>query len=299
MTTERPIRRASSGHLSQASVGARSRPRARPRRPTARRNTASGRPTTGRMSPAGRAGWRPAWPTSGLRRGDRLVVVGDNRPRLYWAMCAAQALGGVPVPLYQDSVDRGDGLRRRPRRGALRGRRGPGAGRQAARGPASVPAARAHRLRRSARAAALRAGPAVLADAAGARARGSRAAARPASSARWPRGAAATTRDHALHLGHHRPAQGRDADARQPDRAGRRSAGAEFDGLSAGDEVLAYLPMAWVGDHIFSYAQGYVVGFCVNCPESGGHGADRPAGDRADLLTSRRRASARTCSPRS
>ena len=40
----------------------------------------------------------------GFRRGDRLIVVGDNRPRLYWSMCAAQSLGGVPVPVYQDSV---------------------------------------------------------------------------------------------------------------------------------------------------------------------------------------------------
>ena len=45
-------------------------------------------------------------------------------------------------------------------------------------------------------------------------------------------------------------------------------AGAEFDGLREGDELLSYLPMAWVGDHIFSYAQGYVVGLVVNCPES-------------------------------
>ena len=37
-------------------------------------------------------------------------------------------------------------------------------------------------------------------------------------------------------------------------------AGADFDGLKEGDELLAYLPMAWVGDHIFSYAQCYVVG---------------------------------------
>ena len=40
----------------------------------------------------------------GLARGERLIVVGDNRPRLYWAMAAAQSLGGVPVPVYQDSV---------------------------------------------------------------------------------------------------------------------------------------------------------------------------------------------------
>ena len=40
----------------------------------------------------------------GFGRGERLIVVGDNRPQLYWSMCAAQSLGGVPVPVYQDSV---------------------------------------------------------------------------------------------------------------------------------------------------------------------------------------------------
>src|SRR5216683_3254742 len=40
----------------------------------------------------------------GLRRGDRLSVIGDNRPRLYWAQVAAQSLGGVSVPVYQDSI---------------------------------------------------------------------------------------------------------------------------------------------------------------------------------------------------
>jgi len=40
----------------------------------------------------------------GFKRGDKLAVAGDNRPRLYWAISAAQCLGGVPVPVYQDSV---------------------------------------------------------------------------------------------------------------------------------------------------------------------------------------------------
>ncbi len=40
----------------------------------------------------------------GLKRGDKIAIVGDNRPRLYWTMTAAQVLGAVPVPLYQDSV---------------------------------------------------------------------------------------------------------------------------------------------------------------------------------------------------
>src|SRR3546814_6856200 len=44
---------------------------------------------------------------------------------------------------------------------------------------------------------------------------------------------------------------------------------AERDGLTEADDVLAYLPMAWVGDHIFSFGQSYATGFCVSCPESG------------------------------
>ena len=40
----------------------------------------------------------------GFQRGDKIVIIGDNRPRLYGAMCAAQALGGVPVPTYQDAA---------------------------------------------------------------------------------------------------------------------------------------------------------------------------------------------------
>ncbi len=42
----------------------------------------------------------------------------------------------------------------------------------------------------------------------------------------------------------------------------------EFDHLRREDDVLAYLPMAWVGDYIFSIGQAYWCGFCVNCPES-------------------------------
>ena len=42
----------------------------------------------------------------------------------------------------------------------------------------------------------------------------------------------------------------------------------EFDDLKQSDEILAYLPMAWVGDFIFSVGQAMWSGFCVNCPES-------------------------------
>jgi long-chain acyl-CoA synthetase len=42
----------------------------------------------------------------GFKRGDKMAVIGDNRPQLYWGMAACQCLGGVPVPLYQDAIEK-------------------------------------------------------------------------------------------------------------------------------------------------------------------------------------------------
>ena len=50
----------------------------------------------------------------------------------------------------------------------------------------------------------------------------------------------------------------------------RARAGATFDNLTSDEEVLAYLPPAWIGQNIFSYAQWLVCGYVVNCPESAG-----------------------------
>jgi long-chain acyl-CoA synthetase len=41
-----------------------------------------------------------------------------------------------------------------------------------------------------------------------------------------------------------------------------------FDHLGQDEEVIAYLPLAWVGDYMFSYVQSYAAGYCVNCPET-------------------------------
>ena len=41
---------------------------------------------------------------SGLRRGDKIAIIGDNRPSLYLSIASAQILGAIPVPCYQDSV---------------------------------------------------------------------------------------------------------------------------------------------------------------------------------------------------
>jgi long-chain acyl-CoA synthetase len=40
----------------------------------------------------------------GFKRDDRMAIIGDNRPQLYWGLAAVQCLGGIPVPLYQDAI---------------------------------------------------------------------------------------------------------------------------------------------------------------------------------------------------
>ncbi|MGB8883888.1 MAG: AMP-binding protein, partial [Azonexus sp.] len=45
--------------------------------------------------------------------------------------------------------------------------------------------------------------------------------------------------------------------------------GVQVDRMTGDGDILSYLPMAWVGDHLFSYAQALVAGFTINCPESG------------------------------
>ncbi|MGB0798940.1 MAG: AMP-binding protein, partial [Planktomarina sp.] len=42
--------------------------------------------------------------TLGVNKGDHIAISGRNRPSLYWSMLAAQSVGAVPVPIYQDAV---------------------------------------------------------------------------------------------------------------------------------------------------------------------------------------------------
>ena len=69
-----------------------------------------------------------------------------------------------------------------------------------------------------------------------------------------------------------------------------------FDQIGADEEVIAYLPLAWVGDHVFSYAQSYVAGYCVNCPEAAGNRGARTAARSARPTHSRRLAFTKTSS---
>jgi len=205
---------------------------------------------------------------AGLQRGQHLIVVGENRPRLYASMLAAQSLGAIPVPLYQDAaaaefvfpitnaevafavvedqeqVDklievRGQcpGLARiwfDDARG-LRNYSEPGL----APLDALIDAGRA-----------FDASHADFFDAEVERTGPDDVAAMFFTSGTTgnPKGVVHTHRT----------------------LIDRAQAGATFDRLTADEEVLAYLPPAWIGQNIFSYAQWLVCGYVVNCPESAG-----------------------------
>ncbi|MBI5254994.1 MAG: AMP-binding protein [Burkholderiales bacterium] len=203
---------------------------------------------------------------AGVARGEHVVVVGENRPRLYAAMLAAQSLGAVPVPLYQDAVatefvfpinnaevrfavvedqeqvDKLLEIREQcPRLERLwfddpRGLRKydePGL----AALDALIEAGKARQAR----------DPGFF-DAEVARSQPQDVAAMFFTSGTTgnPKGVVHT---HFTLL----------------DRA---NAGKVFDKLTEREEVLAYLPPAWIGQNIFSYAQWLACGYVVNCPES-------------------------------
>jgi len=201
----------------------------------------------------------------GLKRGEKMAIIGDNRPRLYWGMTAAQALGAIPVPLYQDAVademayvlDNADvkialvqNQEQVDKMFELR--------------------ERCPKLEH------------IIFD--------------------EPRGLRFYDQEY-LHDYKKIRQAGVEYDRDHPDFYDQEVAAGSGDdisimlytsgttgkpkgvvlsndnviitarngitreGLDSHEEVLAYLPMAWVGDNLFSYAQSYVAGFCVSCPE--------------------------------
>jgi len=200
----------------------------------------------------------------GLSRGDRMIVVGDNRPRLYWAMAAAQSLGAVPVPVYQDSVT--EELAYVVEH----------AGARYAIAENQEQIDKLLEIRKSVPSLktliyddprGLRHYDGLLSYSEVQERGAKRLAAAPNSIA--DEVAKGHGSDEAIML-YTSGTTGRPKGAvlTYDNLVWAARAGAEFDGLKAGDELLSYLPMAWVGDHLFSYAQGYVVGLVVNCPES-------------------------------
>ena len=202
----------------------------------------------------------------GFKRGEHLVIVGENRPRLYAAVCATQSLGGIPVPLYQDAVaaemafpiqnaditfaivedqEQVDKmLEILPKCPTLkhiyyddpRGLRHYAQPELMAY-DALLELGREFEQRN----------PAFL-DTEIAKGSGADAAAMFFTSGTTGVAKGVVLTHHAL--------------------IDRASAAAQMEGLTDRDVVFAYLPPAWIGQNIFSYAQPMVTGYCICCPES-------------------------------
>ena len=203
----------------------------------------------------------------GLERGDKVAIIGDNRPYLYLAMAAVQCVGGVPVPMYQDSiagemqyilehsevrfaivedqeqVDKVLQVREElpqielilyhdPR--GLRHYRVPGLEQY------TDVQERGKRFQAD--------NPDFFAD-------------------EVAKGAGADLAIMLYTSGTTGKPKGVMLSYNNLIRMSLN--GIAYDRLTDREVVLAYLPMAWVGDHLFSYGQAICAGFTVNCPESG------------------------------
>ncbi len=205
----------------------------------------------------------------GLKRGEAIAIIGDNRPKLYWSFCAAQSIGAIPVPIYQDSVademayvldhsevvmavvqnqeqvdkllsiaDRVPRLRRIVY--------------EEPRGLQKYDHTRLHGI-------------------AEVQALGVSERQRNATSDDWWQAEIAKGKasDIAVMLytsGTTGKPKGVMLSQENIVVSGKN--GNLFDSFTTSDTMIAYLPMAWVGDHIFSYGQAYAGALCVACPES-------------------------------
>jgi long-chain acyl-CoA synthetase len=202
----------------------------------------------------------------GFARGDRTAIVGDNRPELYWAVLATQALGGVAVPLYQDSIEKELAYI---------------VDHAEARFAVAEDQEQVDKLLHV-RTQCPRLEFIVYDDPRGMRAysepgllslaeleeRGDKfALGHPDHfDAELARGSGEDTAVICYTSGTTGAPKGAMLSHRNLIEMARIASRRER--LGREDEVLAYLPMAWVGDHMLSYAQAIVTGFAINCPES-------------------------------
>ncbi|KAA3628635.1 MAG: long-chain fatty acid--CoA ligase [Proteobacteria bacterium] len=202
----------------------------------------------------------------GFKRGDKLAIIGDNRPRLYWGFTAAQSLGGVPVPLYQDAVAEEMAY---------------------VLDDADVRFALVEDQEQTDKLLEMKEVCPKIETIIYADPRGLRDYKQPYVKSIddvQKRGrefleknpgytqaevAKGESSDIAVIL-YTSGTTGKPKGVCQTHYAFIQSArgGCEFDRLGPNDTILSYLPMAWVGDYLFSNAQALLAGFSINCPES-------------------------------
>jgi long-chain acyl-CoA synthetase len=204
----------------------------------------------------------------GMKRGDKVAVVGENRPVLYWTFLAVQALGGVPIPIYADSVademayvlDHAEVrfavvqdqeqvdkvLSIKDRLPSLETivydwERGLG--------DYDEPFLHHYKDLQEK-------GSALL----------------PGAEQGWMDGIAKSKGEDLAVMLYTSGTTGKPKGVMLSyDNLVISAKNANtFDNFDETDEIIAYLPLAWVGDHIFSYAQSLTAGYCVCCPESVG-----------------------------
>jgi len=205
----------------------------------------------------------------GLKRGDKIAVIGANRPRLYWTFPAAQALGAIPVPVYADSVaeELAYVLNHAEVRFAVcEDQEQVDKIMSIAEEVPSIELIiydddsglhdyeedhlHAYEDIRAQGRAKLDASPetekAWLAEIDKSKGSDVSVMLYTSGTTGRPKGVMLTYDNLAISA---------------------RNA-IKFEGLDETEETIAYLPIAWVGDHVFSYAQQFIAGYCVCCPES-------------------------------
>jgi len=205
----------------------------------------------------------------GLTGGDRVAIIGANRPKLYWSIMAAQMLGAIPVPVYADAV--ADELafvlaHAEVRFAAVQDQEQvdklllvsehlPSIAHifyDEPRGLRDYDHARLHPIEHV-----IQDGRAALAD--------------DAALGRWLDDEIAAGKGSDVSIILYTSGTTGASKGVMLSAAGCIAAASDtvaFDRLDERDTALAYLPLAWVGDHYLNYAQGLVAGFCLACPES-------------------------------